>query len=61
MICDLSYHYFENLMISFQENLGTERINAMDSEIKIEGQFLLRFWNVLVLVLALTFASILID
>ena len=43
MICNLSYHYFENLMISFQENLGTERINAMDSEIKIEGQFLLRF------------------
>ena len=61
MICNLSYHYFENLMISFQENLGTERINAMDSEIKIEGQFLLRFWNFLVLVLVLTFASIRID
>ena len=27
----------------------------------IKGQFLLRFWNVLVLVLVLTFASILID
>ena len=28
---------------------------------KAEGQFLLRFWNVLVLVIVLTFASILID
>ena len=44
MICNLSYHYFENLMISFQENLGTERINAMDSEIKRNEKMVMVFF-----------------
>ena len=38
-----------------------QKLPILHSKKMTKGQFLLRFWNVLVLVLVLTFASIFID
>ena len=56
----LNQNLSKNFMIKKMSKLQFQIADRLGA-VCIKGQFLLRFWNVLVLVLLLTFASIFID